>query len=83
MDKQQLLTHINEVLRRDWTRDELAAGKLVELPWDARPLLREVRQAYAVRGWRVVTMASLTGSGRRIALCFSNPRWSLDSLGLS
>lgn len=83
MDKQQLLTHINEALRRDWTRDELAGGKLVELPWDARSLLREVRQAYAVRGWQVVTMASLTGSGRSVVLSFSNPRWSLESLGIS
>lgn len=83
MDKQQLLTHINEALRRDWTRDELAAGKLVELPWDARLLLREVRAAYAMRGWQVVTMAALTGSGRSVMLNFSNPKWSLDSLGVS
>lgn len=83
MDKQQLLTRINEVLRTDWSRDELASGKRVELPWGAKHLLREVIEAYAIRGWQIVTMAALTGSERQIVLSFTNPKWSLEALGVS
>jgi len=83
MDKQQLLTNINEALRKDWSRDELVAGKRVIVPWEARSLLRDAIRAYIEKGWRVVTRVSITGAQRGIELEFSNPRWNLDSLGIA
>lgn len=83
MDKQQLLTHINEVLRKDWSRDELAGGKLIELSWSTRFLLKDALEAYAQRGWSITKMASLTGDVRMVALRFRNPKWSLETFGIA
>jgi hypothetical protein len=83
MDKQQLLTDINDALRQDWTRGELVSGKRVSIPWEARPLLRDAIRAYTGKGWRIVTRVTITGAQRGIELEFSNPRWNLDSLGIA
>jgi hypothetical protein len=82
MDKHSLLTSINDALRSDWTRSELTQGKRIEIPWNVRHLIGEVRSAYEYKGWHIVTNVILTGRDRAAVLSFTNPRWSLESHGL-
>jgi hypothetical protein len=81
VSKETLIMLINHFLRKDWTYDDYANGKPIEMQWSWGPALENVLSIYRDKGWEIKKLAVLDGDGRKLQLRFKNPQWQLHGDG--
>lgn len=68
---------INISLRKDWTYDDYANGKPIELQWNWKPVLGQALNIYRDKGWEIQVFAILDGKEKKLQLRFKNSNWQL------
>jgi prolyl oligopeptidase PreP (S9A serine peptidase family) len=77
VSKETLILMINQSLRKDWTYDDYANGKPIDLQWRWGSVLEQALCIYRDKGWDVKVSAVLDGEGRKLHLRFKNQQWQL------
>jgi hypothetical protein len=83
ISKENLIMMINLNLRKDWTYDDYANGKPIDLHWDWKPVLGQALNSYRDKGWEIQVSVVLDGRGKKLHLRFKNPKWQLRDEELS
>jgi hypothetical protein len=77
VSKETLILLINQHLRKDWTYDDYANGKPIDLQWRWVSVLENALCIYRDKGWDIQKLAVFDGDGRKLQLRFKNPQWQL------
>jgi hypothetical protein len=76
MTSDRLILLINKELKKSWTRQESAKGKLVHVDWAWAAVINECIVKYRSKGWTVSKHVEIGGTERQLFLCFKNKNWS-------
>jgi len=75
MDSNSLISEINSILKKRWSRKQPTTGKWVEVKWEWSPDLNVAVNKYRECGWEVSKQVEIAAMGKRIWLVFVNPHW--------
>ena len=70
-----LIVQLNVVLEANWSKQQRAKGKWIEIDWKWMPVLKNTLSKYRAAGWKIDHQVELTSEGKILWLVFFDPSW--------